>query len=92
VVYIEDVIWDENNLEHITHHGVRPAEVEEVLWDDPWFEKRRGRQRYQVFGQTDSGRYLLVILDREYNSIFYVVTARDMTEAEKRHYQRKGKK
>ena len=92
MVYIEDVIWDGNNLEHIAHHGVRPAEVEEVLWDDPWFEKRRGRQRYQVFGQTDSGRYLLVILDREYNSIFYVVTARDMTETEKRHYQRKGKK
>ena len=91
-MYVEDVIWDENNLEHIAYHSVKPAEVEQVLWDDPWFEKRRGRQRYQVFGQTDSGRYLLVILDREYSSIFYVVTARDMTQAEKRHYQRRRTK
>jgi hypothetical protein len=29
-VYVEDVIWDEDNLEHIAHHGVKPAEVEEV--------------------------------------------------------------
>jgi len=92
MVYVEDVIWDENNLEHVAHHGVKPTEVEEVLWDDPWFEKRRGRQRYQVFGQTDGGRYLMVVLAREYSSIFYVVTARDMTQAEKRYYQRRGKK
>lgn len=30
-MYVEDVIWDENNLEHISHHSVRPAEVEQVL-------------------------------------------------------------
>lgn len=91
-MYVKDVIWDDDNLEHIAHHGVKPAEVEEVLWDDPWIEKRRGSQRYQVFGQTASGRYLLVILDREYDGIFYVVTARDMTRSEKQYYRRRQKR
>jgi hypothetical protein len=31
-MYVEGVIWDENNLEHIAYHSVRPAEVEQVLW------------------------------------------------------------
>jgi hypothetical protein len=87
-VRIEDLIWDEANLEHIAYHRVRPEEVEEVIWDDPWYERRRGRQRYHAYGQTAGGRYLFVVLDREYDAVFYVVTARDMTEREKRYYRR----
>jgi len=88
-VYVEDVIWDENNVEHLAAHQVKPEEVEDVIWDDPWFERRRGRQRYYVYGQTSGGRYLFIVLDREYNSVFYVVTARDMTDREKEYYRRK---
>jgi len=37
-VYVEDVIWDEDNVEHLATHQVRPEEVEDAIWDDPWDE------------------------------------------------------
>ena len=62
VIYVEDIIWDEQNVEHLAAHQVNPDEVEDVIWDDPWFEQRRGRHRYHVYGQTSGGRYLFIVL------------------------------
>jgi hypothetical protein len=72
---ITELIWTDDNVDHLAEHAVVPREVYDVIWDDPWFEKRRGRQRYQVYGQTSGGRYLFIVLDREYDTVFYVVTA-----------------
>ncbi len=84
---IDDLIWSERNIEHIADHAVEPDEVEEVIWENnPWFERRRGKQRYYVYGQCLGGRYLFIVLDREYDRVFYVVTARDMTKSERRYY------
>lgn len=88
-MHVEDVIWDEYNVEHLAAHRVRPEEVEDTIWDNPRFEKRRGQQRYHVYGQTSGGRYLFIILDRVREAIFYVVTAREMTSSEKSYYKRK---
>ncbi len=88
-MYIENLIWDEYNVEHIANHQVRPEEVEDIIWDDPWFERRRGRQRYHVYGQTSGGRYLFIVLDKVDDSLFYVVTARDMTKREKNYYRQR---
>jgi uncharacterized protein len=86
---ITELIWTDENVDHLADHYVGPREVEDVIWDDPWFERRRGRQRYQVFGQTSGGRYLFIVLDREHDTVFYVVTARDMTTREKNYYRHK---
>jgi uncharacterized DUF497 family protein len=86
-VYIRDLIWTEDNVEHIARHGVEPYEVEEAIWDDPHVRRGPGRSRYRVYGQTDGGRYLFVVLDREYDEVFYVVTARDMDVREKQRYR-----
>jgi uncharacterized DUF497 family protein len=88
-LYVEDLIWNEENIEHIADHRVRPQEVEDVIWDTPLFEKRRGPRRYHVYGQTSGGRYLFIVLDREHDAVFYVVTARDMEEQEKGYYRRR---
>ncbi len=88
-MYIQDLIWTDYNVEHIAAHHVTPKEVEDVIWDSPWFERRRGEQRYHVYGQTSAGRYLFIVLDRETDILFYVVTARDMTSREKAYYQRR---
>jgi uncharacterized DUF497 family protein len=50
---------------------------------------RRGRDGlYKVFGQTQSGRYLLVVLADGGSGVCRVVTAREMTDSERRLYRR----
>jgi uncharacterized DUF497 family protein len=89
---VHNLVWDEQNLDHIADHQVEWYEVEETVWDDSWFENRRGRQRYHVYGQTDDGRYLFIVLDRTVNDDFYVVTARDMDDGERKYYRRVKRK
>ena len=89
---IEWLIWDDWNVDHIAEHGVEPEEVEQICQHGPHLARRAGitrygLPRYYVYGQTTSGRYLFIVLDREHKAIFYVVTARDMTSAEKRMYR-----
>ena len=37
--------------------------------------------------KPSGGRYLFIVLDREYKDVFYVVMARDMTDREKGYYR-----
>jgi hypothetical protein len=74
--------WDQLNIEHIADHGVEPYEAEEVL--DDAFIVRVGRDRYSAYGQSDSGRYLLVIYAKKSDQRIRVITARDLTAAEKK--------
>ncbi|OIO88824.1 MAG: hypothetical protein AUK03_15565 [Anaerolineae bacterium CG2_30_64_16] len=87
-MWIEDLIWDEYNTEHIAWHQVERREVEEAVWGDVWFKKGPGKKRYYAYSQTREGRYLFVVLDREYDNYFYVVTTRDMDDSDKRLYRR----
>lgn len=91
-MWIEDLIWDDYNTEHIALHGIERYEVEEVIWGDAWFRRGPGKKRYRALGQTREGRHLFVVLDREYDSCFYIVTARYMDDSEKRLYQKGRKK
>jgi uncharacterized protein len=75
--------WDENNIEHIANHGVEPYEAEQVLDNQPHTIKA-GADRYTAYGQADSGRYLLVVFAIKSNNRIRVITARDLTPAEKR--------
>lgn len=78
--------WDEDNAEHIIGgHDVYPDEVEEVFHNGP--HVLRGGDRYRVFGQMDSGRYLFIICELR-GSTVRIVTARDMTPPERRYYER----
>jgi uncharacterized protein len=87
-LYIRDLIWDDWNEEHIARHGITLEEVEEVCFGDPLVLAAQGRDKRAFYGQTDAGRYLLVILGERGGGIYYPVTARDMTVAERRRYQR----
>ncbi len=82
--------WDEKNIEHIANHGVEPYEAEEVIDDQPFIGKA-GNGKYAAYGQTDAGRYLLVVFAEKSEYRLRVITARDMTNAEKkRHRRRRG--
>ena len=85
---IEGLIWDDHNIEHIAYHHVEEYEVEEAVRGNVWFRRGPTRKRYYAYSRTGAGRYLFVVLDREEDNRFYVVTAREMDDSEKRLYRK----
>ena len=87
--------WDDDDIEHIAHHGVEPEEVEEIVYEDchPSWVVRGGRRgvrelRRILFGQTCAGRYLVaVIAPYAQRGVWRAVTARDMERQSRRRYQ-----
>jgi uncharacterized DUF497 family protein len=78
--------WDARNVGHVTRHKVRPNEAEEAFRNEPLF--RKGRRGFRtVYGRTGDGRYLFVVYVRKRNGV-RIITARDMTPAERRYYRR----
>ena len=81
--------WDERNLEHISRHGVRDYEAEEVtLFRRPIFQRSRDNA-YVAFGVTQDARYLLVVFVTKGHGLIRVITARDMTGRERHNYKRR---
>lgn len=80
--------WDEQNIDHIADHGVEPYEAEYVIRYTK--ARRRGPDgKYVVLGQTDSGRYLLVVFAPKSDNRVCVITARDLTAKEKSSTRKK---
>jgi uncharacterized DUF497 family protein len=82
--------WDEINIEHIADHGIEPFEAEEAVDNRPLI-MRAGEGKYIAYGQTDAGRYLVVVFALKDEQRLRVITARDMTQAEKRKVRGKRK-
>ena len=98
---IDDFLWLEEIEEKLAvKHGVEAWEVEEVFQNTPRFRfrergQREGEDLYIALEQTDAGRYLIVLFihkplteDRPLNQAL-VISARDMTDKERRQYERK---
>ena len=78
--------WNDANIEHIARHNVTTDEAEETFL---YALIRKGRDgRLLVYGVTDSGRYLLVVTVLKQDGVVRVITARDMSDSEKRYYLR----
>jgi uncharacterized DUF497 family protein len=75
--------WDDRNLDHIALHSVEPDEAEAVLDNNP-LVLRTADGKYLGYGQTDGGRYLLVVFIRKSMAVVRVITARDLTDGERR--------
>jgi uncharacterized protein len=88
-VRFDDLLIDDHILDKVeAKHGVTFEEVLEAV-ADPDLQVRRGREGlYRVFGCTDAGRYLLSVLASLGGGSWKVVTARDMTQQERRLYLR----
>jgi uncharacterized protein len=86
-IWLEDIIaklWRK--------HGVREEEVGEVFDNAPqvrFVEKghRAGENVYAALGQTDAGRYLIVFFIYKQDQRALIVSARDMTDTERRRYE-----
>ena len=82
---IENITWDDDTADHISRHAVSPEEVEELLFNDSDLPRiMRGKEnRYLAYGKTNAGRFLLVVLIIA-NRKTRIITARDMTDREKK--------
>ena len=86
---IEKISWDQETVDHISNHLVSPEEVEEVLFNDAQALMMRGKEgKYLAYGKTHGGRLLLIVWASKYKKT-KIITARDMTEKEKRFYRRR---
>ena len=92
---IEGIIWLRAIVDKLAFkHHVEIYEVEEVLTGSPRFrfvEKgdREGEDVYMALGQTDGGRYLIVLFIHKKTKEALVLSARNMVQKEKRLYDRK---
>lgn len=92
---IKDLIWLEEIVEKLwVKHHVDVVEVREVLEGRPRFrfvEKghRRGENLYAALGRTDAGRYLTVFFVLKDNGQALVVSARDMSAADRKRYEQR---
>lgn len=76
--------------EHIAVHGVTMDEVRETILERPYWTTAGSDGTTLVYGRTHAGRYLFVVAVAE-NEEAFIVTARDMTGAEKSTFRRKAR-
>ena len=89
--YVREIRWTDAAEDHIAAHGVTTDEVEQVVNSRPrlLLIGREGTQ--YLFGRTNAGRYLLAVLTEAMDGRDFVVTAREMTVAERQAFRRKGR-
>jgi len=87
---INEFIWPEERVEHIALHAITPEEVEEVCFGKALILKAKSEGAnpvYYVLGQTEEGRYLFCVIIQFPDGKGYPVTAREMTDKEKRRFK-----
>ena len=92
---IEEIVWLRDVVDKLSYkHGVETFEVEEALKQSPKFRfmekgERDGEDVYVALGQTDAGRYLVILFIHKPANLALVLSARNMTSEERRKYGRK---
>jgi hypothetical protein len=69
-------------------HGLRPEEVDEAFYNPDMRVRRTGFDVYRLFSQTEAGRYVLLIAANRGHGHWQIATAREMTQRERRFFQR----
>ena len=88
------IIWKDQFVDKLERkHGVSAFEVEEVLDASPHIRRAaRGQVKdedlYAAYGQTSSGRYLIIFYIRKISGALLPISARDMDDAERKYYER----
>ena len=91
IMRIHGFIWPQERIEHIARHSVSPDEFEQVCFGKSLVLRARSQGDhpvYYVLGQTAYGRHLFAVVIVFTDGKGYPVTARAMTDKERRHYQR----
>jgi uncharacterized DUF497 family protein len=92
---IESILWLEEILDKLWRkHQVDEHEVVEALQNRPRFRfvergLREGEDVYVAAGRTDAGRFLLVFFILKASGEALILSARNMSPAERRRYEQK---
>jgi hypothetical protein len=90
---ISSIRWTEQRIDHVAKHGISPKEIEEACFNEmisPYIRSGKDNLHY-VFGRTDAGRFIFVVVKSERPGQVGIVTARDMNDWEKKYFMRRGK-
>jgi uncharacterized DUF497 family protein len=91
-VVLPPITWNEASEDHIAQrHNVLPQEVEQVFYGHPRRQVPGKNGTTLLYGQTDAGRYLLVVTAPSNDGGTFIVTAREMTDTERKTFQKRGK-
>ena len=86
---IESLEIDDHVLNKIeSKHGIAFEEVEEACLSEKRHIRRSREGLYKLFSQTAAGRYVLVVLVNLGRGDWKIVTAREMTDSERRLYNK----
>jgi uncharacterized DUF497 family protein len=91
-----EVIWKDRFIEKIeAKHSVSTDEVEEILFGKPHIRRAqkghvKGEDLYTAYGQTEDGRYLIVFFIRKELTAALPISAREMTDSERKYYERQA--
>ena len=94
---IEGFIWLSEIVDKLENkHNVSISEVESVFVGIPIFNRIerghiRGEDLYRALGRTDSGRYLAVFFIYKSTREALVISARNMSVKERKHYGKRKK-
>jgi uncharacterized DUF497 family protein len=88
-VLFDSIIWDlgddlEGNVKHCAEHGVTKEEVEDVFQNTTDADISRSSGRPVVFGETGTGRHLLVVYEEIDADTVYPVTAYDVPRKQRK--------
>ncbi|MGO8751394.1 MAG: hypothetical protein ACLQNE_36065 [Thermoguttaceae bacterium] len=86
---IHELVWPQDRIDHIDRYGVAPEEVEETCFGHALVQRAKSEGEnpvYYVLGQTNAGRYLFCVVIQFPDGKGYPITARPMTDKEKRRY------
>jgi uncharacterized DUF497 family protein len=77
---ITTLIWDrdddpEGNVQHIAAHGLTQSDVEDALENSTGTCISRSSGRPIVFGNTRTGRHIIVVFEEIDSTIAYPITA-----------------
>lgn len=86
---IECLEIDDRVLDKIeSKHNITFKEVEEACVSEKRHVRRSKEGLYKLFSRTVAGRYILVLLVNLGRGCWKVVTAREMTDSERRLYSK----
>jgi uncharacterized DUF497 family protein len=80
---LTSIVWDRDddprgNVQHIAKHNLTMEEVEEVFQNPTGTGTSRSSGRPVVFGETGTGRYIMVAYEVVDASTVYPITAYDV--------------
>ena len=86
---IAEFVWPEDRVKHIGLHSIEPEEFEQVCFGKALVLRAKSQGKnpvYYVLGETEAGRHLFCVVISFPDGKGYPVTAREMTDSEKKRY------